>query len=478
MSAVAGIGGLLRTSELAAVAGGRLVVGAGERAKWITGVSLDSRQTAPGDLFVAIPGERADGHAFLGAAFAAGAVAALVSRWPVEGPAGAAEGRTIVLVRDTGMALGTMAARHRRRFAFRAVGITGSVGKTTTKDLIAAVLAGRFSTLVSEGNLNSDLGLPLVIFRARPEHEVAVLEMAMRGPGEIRHLARIARPEIGVLTNIGQTHLELLGTVEAVAAAKAELIESLPPHGVAVLNADDPWVRRIAGRSTGRLLFYGTGPRTEVRGEDPVSQGDRGVALTIVTPLGRARVSVPLPGLHNVSNILAAAAVGTVFGLAPADMAQSLSEVVAPRMRLQVRSAGGVTVIDDAYNASPASTLAALAVLDEIGSGGRRLFVFGDMLELGPYAARGHQEVGAEVVRRGLDLLVTVGDLAGGAAARAALAAGYPADRVLRCRDNQEVVAGLRERLLPGDTILVKGSRGMKLDEVVSALIVPGNVDP
>lgn len=483
---------LFSVREIVEATGGRLVEGAPEAE--ITGVTLDSRRVAPGDLFVAIIGERVDGHTFVGTSLAAGAAAVLVSRWPLAGaPTGggsgaASSGKSVIQVPDTVAALGALATHHRRKFDFRAVGITGSVGKTTTKDLTSAVLSSRFSTLSSEGNLNSDLGLPLVVFRARPEHQVAVFEMAMRGPGQIRDLCHIVHPEVGVITNIGQTHIELLGSVEAIADTKAELVESLPAEGVAVLNADDPWTPRLAGHARGgRIVYYGMGAKTsaqapapgasvsgaaavpEVRGEDPVSHGERGFSLTLVTPGGRARCTIPIPGLHNIPNALAAAAVGVVFGLDVEEIARSLEGVVISGMRVQIHRTGRFTVIDDTYNANPVSTLAALAVLDEVGRGGRRIFVFANMLELGIHAAAGHAEVGRDVARRRPDWFLTVGDLAA-RAAEAAIQAGYPAARVVNSRSNPEVISVLHDLLQDGDTVLVKGSRGMTLEQVVSAL--------
>lgn len=503
---------LFSVSEIVEATGGRLVSGGAEASgatggsPYVTGVTLDSRRVAPGDLFVAIVGERVDGHSFVLPSLAAGAAAALISRWPLPGGEGgtrlgmdgAPDGmdapdapgvlgalgvKSVILVRDTVSALGALAAYHRKKFGFRAIGITGSVGKTTTKDLTAAVLSRRFTTLASEGNLNSDLGLPLIVFRARPDHQVAVFEMAMRGPGQIRDLCDIVHPVVGAITNVGPTHIELLGSVEAIADTKAELLESLPADGVAVLNADDPWTPRLARHAGGRrVIYYGTGAGggvgdapaasavvPEVRGVDAVSHGEQGFSLTVVTPAGEARCTVPIPGLHNVANALAAAAVGLAFGLGIEEIARSLEGPALTGQRVQVHRTGRYTVIDDTYNASPASTLAALAVLDEVGKGGRRIFVFANMLELGAHAAEGHAEVGRDVARRQPDWFLTVGDLAAGAA-QTAIGAGFPAARVVQNRGNSEAIGVLRDLLRDGDTILVKGSRGMTLEKVVAAL--------
>lgn len=459
---------LFTAAEAAGAVGGRLLGGSG--GEGIRRVVVDSRAAGPGDLFVAVPGRRVDGHAFVGEALARGAVAALVSRVPSgEAPAGPdPPPAALILVDDTVAALGRLAAWHRARFAVDVVGVTGSVGKTTTKEMTAAALATRLRVLRSPGNLNTEIGLPLALLELRPEHQAAVLEMAMRGPGQIRYLARLARPRVGVLTVIGETHAELLGSVEAVALAKRELIEELPPEGWAVLNADDPRQRPMAAATRARVVWYGLGSEAQVRAEDPVPCGT-GVRFRLRAPElaeGEAVVTLPMPGRHHVSDALAAAATGLVLGLDLGEIARGLARVTLPEMRSRILALGGLTVIDDTYNASPASVKAALETLDQVASG-RRVAVLGDMLELGTYALAGHREVGQAAAR--VDLLLTVGTHARHIR-EAAVAAGLAPERALHCADRAEALAILQRLLRPGDTVLVKGSRALRLEAVVSGL--------
>ncbi len=460
-------------AEAAAVCGGEVT--AGPPGAVITGAASDSRRVRPGDLFVAIPGERVDGHTFVGPAIAAGAAAALVSR-----AIGASPGLAVIRVTDTVAALGRLAAAYRRRFDLPVVGVTGSVGKTTTKDLLAGVLARSFDTLATKGNLNTEVGLPLTVLELERRHQVAVFEMGMRGRGEIAYLADIARPSIGLVTNIGPTHLELLGSIENITRAKAELIEALPPDGLAVLNGDDPLCRSIAHQARVRVVFYGAGPDCEVRAEDYETLGEKGVRVRIAIAgaggpraaggaVERHEVTVPIPGRHNVANALAAVSVGRALGMSLADIAAGLAEPRRSAMRLEVLHAGGLKIIDDTYNAGPASTRAALGILKELAGDGRSTAVLGNMLELGAAAVSGHEEVGRVVRETGVGRLITVGDL-GAVIAQAAVAAGMDPSLVTACASNQEAALLARQWLRPGDTVLVKGSRGMKMEEVVTAL--------
>ncbi len=454
---------LFTAAEAAAASGGRLVRGTG--GEEIARVVVDSRAAGPGDLFVAVPGERVDGHAFVGEALARGAVAALVSRLPeAAGPPPGA----LILVDDTVAALGRLAAYHRERFAVEVVGVTGSVGKTTTKELAAAVLGQRYRVLRSPGNYNTEIGLPLALLDLRPGHQVAVLEMGMRGPGQIRYLARLARPRAGILTLIAETHAELLGSVEAVARAKRELVEELPPGGVAVLNADDPRQRPMAAATRARVIWYGLGGGADVTAADLVPRGS-GVRFTLRAPrlaAGEAPVDLPLPGRHHVADALAAAAVGLAFGLGLEEIARGLASASLPEMRSRIVEAGSLKLIDDTYNASPASVKAALETLAQVAPG-RRVAVLGDMLELGDYSLEGHREVGRAAAQ--VDLLVTVGTRARHAR-DAAVEAGLPPERALHCADRDEALERLKGLLRPGDTVLVKGSRAMRMEEIVSGL--------
>lgn len=464
---------LFTVGQVVEATGGRLV--RGEAANPVARVVADSRGITPGDLFVAIPGARVDGHQFAARALAAGANCVLASR-----PLDLAPGLpgAVVEVADTVAALGSLAAYHRARFPVTVVGVTGSVGKTTTKDMIASVLARRYPVLKSPANLNTEIGLPLALLELAPQHRYAVLEMAMRGPGQIRHLARLARPGIGVITNVGETHLELLGSVENIARAKGELLEELPGNGTAVLNAGDANQRRwLAPLAPCPILWYGLDPAAAVTADGLVSRGMGGMAFRLLArgsvaadPAWRegAQVELPLPGSHHVEDALAAAAVGLLAGLAPGEVAEGLAGLELTAMRSQVIRAGAVTIINDAYNASPASTRAALMALAGARDG-RRVAVLGDMLELGARAEPGHRDVGREAAAAGLSLLLGVGSLARHIV-EGAVEAGFPAGQALHCADNAGALRGLLPLLEPGDTVLVKGSRGMRMEELVAGL--------
>lgn len=453
-------------AEAAAAVGGRLIAGPAERR--IDGVSTDSRTIAPGELFVPIRGERFDGHAFLADALRKGAAAVFVEagRQAELPPLGQA---CAVAVSNTLGALQDLAAWHRSLFSGPVVAVTGSNGKTTTKDMIAAVLAERFRVLATAGNLNTEIGLALTLLQRDAAHEAVVLEMGMRGRGQIAALAAVARPSIGVVTNVGPVHLELLGTIEAVALAKRELVEALPAGGVAVLNADDARVAAMAAHTQARVVTYGFGPGAQVRAEDVRSCGLDGVAFRLVCEQGGAEVSLPLPGRHNVANALAAAAVGLSCGLDPESVARGLSAVRPSGMRMQIeRLAGDVVVLNDAYNASPLSMAAALQALADLPAA-RRLAVLGDMLELGPVSQEAHLRVGELCAAHGVDLLVTVGERSRDIA-RGAVRAGMAPSAVTSAADAEEAARIVCAAVRPGDVVLVKASRGMALERIVAAL--------
>ncbi len=420
---------------------------------------VDSRQAGRGDLFVALPGARRDGHEFVPEALARGARGLLVREAP-DAPPGVA----VFVASDTLAALQRLAAGRRDRRRAKVIGITGSVGKTTTKEITAAVLGARYPVLKNEANYNTEIGLPLTLLELTHRHRRAVLEMAMRGPGQIRELCQIARPEVGVITNVGPSHLEQLGSLEAIAAAKAELLEHLPPHGFAVLNGDDPLVRSLASRTRARPVFFGTSPDADARASDVESRGLAGVSFRLHWRGESATVETLLPGRHLVSDALAAAAVALVDGFSLAETASALAGArVAPRLR--VRSGrGGCTLLDDTYNASPASMAAALDLLAELP--GRRVAVLGDMRELGAAEREAHLEVGrraAEVA----DVIHGVGDL-GVLIAEGALEAGHAATHAWP--DTTAATEAIAADLRPDDVVLVKASRALALETLVEAL--------
>ncbi|MCL4531787.1 MAG: UDP-N-acetylmuramoyl-tripeptide--D-alanyl-D-alanine ligase, partial [Actinobacteria bacterium] len=373
---------------------------------------------------------------------------------------------TMVLVEDTATALRNLASFWRRRLNLIVVGVTGSVGKTTAKEVVAGVLGSRFRVLKSEGNMNTEIGMPLTLLRASPKDQVAVLEMGMYDVGEIRALARLAEPTMGIVTNVGPVHIARLGSVERIADAKAELVEELPEGGLAVLNYDDERVRAMGVRTRGRPVYYGLSPEADFWAEAVHSRGLQGIAFDLRH--GKEWIHVPMPmlGVHIVHAALAAAAVAFHQGMSLEEIAAALHEV-SPALRLiVVAGINGSTLVDDTYNASPASTLAALNLLSELQ--GRKVAVLGDMLELGSFAEDGHRIVGRRAAAVA-DVLVAVGEL-GVLVGREALEVGKAGKGVFFARTNEEAIAKLREILQPGDCVLVKGSRGMRMEQIVEAI--------
>jgi UDP-N-acetylmuramoyl-tripeptide--D-alanyl-D-alanine ligase len=450
----------LTARDLAALTGGRLLRTSDRP---IRGAAVDSRLVRPGQLFVALAGERTDGHRFLADAARAGAAALLVSEAPsaaVLAGLGAPGDVTVLRVPDTLRGLQAIAAGWRVRFDPLVVGVTGSIAKTSTKEAVATVLAADRPTLRSEGNQNNEIGLPLTILRLGPEDAAAVLEMGMYIGGEIRDLARIARPRIGVVTAVLGVHLSRIGTIDAVEDAKAELVEALPADGTAVLNADDPRVRRMAGRTPARVLAYGFADDADVGAEDVVSAGLEGMRFTLRLPGDggavagadrRIAAAIPALGRLSVHNALAGAAVGLAAGMTPGAIVAALAGGWSAPHRGQLVRAGGVTIVDDAYNASPASVIAALELL--AGLPGRRVAVIGEMLELGDGAEAGHREVGRAAAGVA-DLLCVVGPGATGIEA-GAREAGLPDERLILAGDRDAAAAALLRALRPGDVVLV-----------------------
>ena len=472
----------LTPDDLLAATGGRLLRRGSRPA--LRG-AVDSRVVAAGMLFVALRGERTDGHRHLADAAAAGAAALIIGREPDEEegepPLDGLGDVSVVLVADPLRALQAIAAAWRRRFAPLVVGVTGSIAKTSTKEAVAAVLGRRFTTLRSEGNRNNEVGLPLTVLDLGPEHGAVVLEMGMYAGGEIRDLAAIAQPSIGIVTSVQAVHLSRLGSIEAIEDAKAELVEALPAAaegGVAVLNADDPRVVRMAARTRARPLTYGFAPDADVRAADVTSAGFEGMRFTLASPAGRRAVAISGLGRLAVHNALAGAAVGLAAGMALDEIVPGLAAGGAAPHRSVVHRARGITIVDDAYNASPGSVRAALELL--AGLPGRRVAVLGEMRELGEGHDAGHLEAGAAAGAT-VDLLVVVDGAPGGAAVAmvdGARAAGLAADRVMAVRDASSVVAALLPRLEPGDVVLVKASRGVELERVVARLLAALGGEP
>lgn len=441
--------------------------------------SIDSRTAEPGALFFAILGPRFDGHAFVAQALERAAVAAVVNRsFAVAAPASLAS--SLVAVDDTERALQDLARAVRRRWGGPVVGITGSTGKTTTKELIAAVLAGRFgagAVLKSDGNLNNHYGVPLSLLRLQPQHRVAVLEMAMSGPGEIALLASIAEPQTGVVTNVAPVHLEFFRSIEEIAHAKRELIENLRPPRVAILNHDDPRVRRFAesvpGGFEGRVLTYGFELGADLRGLDWQAQFsgfEAGMTLRVKTRDDEEAFEIPLPGQYNAENVLAAIATAIIFGV-PLDAVQSaLRHFRALHQRSEVlRLNSGVTVINDCYNSNPRAMAVMLETLAAWPGARRRIVVAGEMLELGPSSPEFHRQIGRQCVEAGVNWLIAV--QGGGRFFReGAIAAGLPAERTRFFEEAGLAAEFCRSLVKAGDVVLVKGSRGVHLEQVTETL--------
>ena len=430
----------------------------------VAGVSIDSRTLQVGEAFFAIVGHRLDGHAFLGDAAARGAACVVVHTLPDEPPANV----PLVLVEDTTRALGRLAAWHRSRFDVPVVAITGSIGKTTAKELTAAVLATRWEVLKPASSFNNQWGLPLTLLRLGAEHGAAVVELGTNQAGEIATLAAMARPTVGVVTMVAAVHTEFLGSIDGVREEKAALVRALSPAGIAVLNADDARVASMAREARGRVVTFGRAASATVRVVGEPTETDEGLAFTLAVLSEQRDVRLAFAGRHNVANALAAAAVGVALELPLDDIVRGLAAARPVGGRGVWKRAGDVSILDDTYNASPASVRAALDTLAARRAGRRAVVVLGDMLELGALSDEAHREVGRLVAALPADELVGLGRGAG-LAIEAARAAGLA--HAHHAATFEDTVAHLLKRLVPGDVVLVKGSRGMRMERVVDALV-------
>lgn len=456
----------LKLSDILRATGGAVVAALPDDAVF-TSVTTDSRQVSPGALFIALRGLNHDAHDFVPQALSQGALGAIVDHVPPSFTHGG-----LVQVGDTLRALGDLAAWSRAQSAMKVVGITGSNGKTTTKEMVAAVCGAApwrpplNRVLKNEGNLNNLIGLPLTLLRRTGDEVVGVLEMGMNQPGEIARLTEIARPDFGVVLNVGRAHLQGVGDLAGVAAAKGELFANLSSDATIAVNSDDPWVLKIAAPFAGRKIFFGSGG--DVRAENVVDFGFDGVAFDLVVEGMREKVRLRLVGQHNVSNALAAAAVTYAMGIPLEVIASGLRSASAPPMRMQVERLGnGVTLINDSYNANPSSVRVALDALGHIP--GRQVVVLGAMWELGDESRRAHREVGEHAAALGVELLVTLGDL-GETIAAGARDAGLSDAAVRVCTTHEEAADAVLQIWQPGDVVLIKGSRGAKMEEVIRLL--------
>ncbi|MGA9980651.1 MAG: UDP-N-acetylmuramoyl-tripeptide--D-alanyl-D-alanine ligase [Candidatus Sulfotelmatobacter sp.] len=421
--------------------------------------SIDSRTIGPGQLFFAVKGERLDGHDYVASALEKGAIAAVVRKDQLHRYASDAG---LMAVEDTLTALQTLASAVRKLWDKPLVGVTGSMGKTTTKEAIAHVLATRFRVLKSEGNFNNHFGLPLMLLKLEPEHDVAVIEMGMSHAGEIRALAKIAQPEIGVVTNVAPVHLEYFDSIAGIARAKYELVESLPANGTAILNADDEYVSQFGRDFRGKVVLYGTQPAASVRAENLQPRGMDGSEFDIVIGDTHVHARLPLVGSHNVLNALAAVAVGVERGIKLSDAVDALATLAPPDKRGQVVQLGNITVVNDCYNCNPKALNAMVDALASMAAQ-RRIVVAGAMLELGPTSEELHREAGQHIAEKKIDALLGVRGPAR-AAVEAARQAGTRAEFV---ETPEEAGAWLARETRDGDVVLLKASRGVKLEKAL-----------
>jgi UDP-N-acetylmuramoyl-tripeptide--D-alanyl-D-alanine ligase len=459
----------LTAADIAAAAGGRVT--AGDPGQVIGRISIDSRTIQPGDFYVAIVGERFDGHRFVIDALARGAQGALVAADVGVAAATAERMPVVVRVEDTTRGLQDVARDVRRRSGSKVVAITGSAGKTTTKEVAAAFLAAKYEVFRNKGNLNNHIGLPLSLLELRARPEMAVVELGMNHPGEIRTLVAIAEPDARVWTNVGDAHLGFFASADAIADAKAEILESARSTDRLIANANDARVMARASGFQGRVVTFGIDTAADVRATGVEHRGLRGVSARLETPAGGGRIESPLLGLGNLANVLAAAAVAIEFDVA-------VSQIIERTARLQpashrgelLRLPGGITLIDDSYNSSPSALRLALNTVAAAEGCARRVAILGEMLELGAHAERLHRESGVAAAAANLDILVAVGGEAAKTLADAAVAGGMAPDRVAWVATKEEAAQLALARVRPGDLVLVKGSRGIGTDLVVDRL--------
>jgi UDP-N-acetylmuramoyl-tripeptide--D-alanyl-D-alanine ligase len=438
----------------------------GDAGTSFTGVSTDSRSIKAGELFFALRGEHFDGHRFLAEAMQRGAKGAVVDR---ESDSPADRAVALVRVADTLQALGDLANCWRKKHPIPLVAVVGSNGKTTTKEMAAAILGKKYTVMKNTGNLNNLIGLPLSLLRMNSTDGVAILEMGMNRSGEILRLTRIAEPDLGILTNIGPAHLEGLGSIEGIMAAKGELLQGMGARGILIFNADDPRVVQLSKGFPGEQTSFGIDNRGDWMATDIRTQADGGVSFQLRGPGGQTSISLQLLGRHQVYNALAAAAAAFHLGTGMEDIKEGLEGFTAPAMRMELLVLGkGIKVINDAYNANPQSMAAALLTLQE-QAGGRKIAVLGDMWELGAYAEEAHHELGRVVHERGINRLFLLGRFAP-QVAEGATEAGMDPHNISSGKDHRAVGLMLAQTAKTGDWVLVKGSRIMRMEEIIKEL--------
>ena len=430
-------------------------------------IGIDSRKTKKEELFIAIQGKGFDGHDFLMSAFSKGAKGAIVSRLPEGFPRYFGSDKFILIkVKDTIAALQDISTHHRRKFKLKVVAVTGSNGKTTTKDLLAHILRRKFPVLKSTGNFNNQIGLPLSLCRIEEKHQVAVLELGMSALGEIKLLSELSRPQFGIVTNVSPVHLQFLGNFENVVKAKAELIEFLGKDDIAILNNDDPCVSRMKNKVKGEVVTFGIKEKSDFQAQDINCENFSHLTFKIN---GRIKIFLSLLGKHNIYNALAACAAARRLGSSWDDIECALADFSAPPMRMEFKQAGAFNIINDAYNANLQSMRAAIESLLNLRTGGKKILVLGDMLELGDFSVNAHRQLGEEIGRAGIDYLLTVGDFSR-LTAQEAVRAGMASNRIFHSGSPEEVLSILKNIAREKDTVLIKGSRAMQLERIMEGI--------
>ncbi len=453
----------LKIEEVVKAIDGRIVRSG--KAHEIRGVSTDSRTIKPGELFVPLIGERFNGHSFIDAAAAKGASAVLTQELNIRFP----EGVHVIYTHNTLTALQNLAGWYLGRFHIPVAAVTGSTGKTTTKEMIYSVLSERYKALKTQGNFNNEIGLPLTLFNIDETHQMVVLEMGMSGFGEISRLVEIAPPKAAVITNIGVSHIEKLGSRENILKAKLEIFQGFDDTTTAIINDDDDMLHKAANEFTFPVVRFGTKPSADIVATNIRLAGEKGVEYTVETEDDTCQITLKVPGMHNIYNSLAAVAMGRVFGLSLEEIRRGLLKFETDSMRLNIiHMDNDVVVINDSYNASPDSMMAALRVLGDM-EGKRRIAILADMLELGNYSEEAHRKVGAATVECGVDILAVKGRHSLWTAEEAARA-GLPSGSIYKFNDNAEIKEWLGSFLADGDRILIKGSRGMHMEEIAAYL--------
>lgn len=452
----------IKLEDLARIVEGRIA--GGDPSQLVLNISTDSRTLQPGDLYVPLKGERFDGHDFIWEAVSRGAMGFLTSQSYTR-----EDDLAIIQVRDCLAALQALAREVRNRSSYRTIGLTGSTGKTSTKDFLKSILARRFKVWATPKSYNNEVGLPLTILGADSQDEILVAELGMRGEGQITQLCEILRPDMGIVTRIGPVHLETLGSEERIARAEGELVEAVPETGLVVLNRDDRWFPYMASKARGRVVSYGIDSEAEVRATDIKLDAEARPSFQLVSGDRRTVVKLQVMGEHNVANALAATALADQLGVSMEEIKEGLQRAQLSGMRMEMVRVGGIRIINDAYNANPMSMKAALRTLSHMGKRARTIALLGDMLELGEKAVYYHREIGREVVEQKIDFLIAVGDLSK-YIYEAAVEAGLEQKRALLVDSLDDAANEIKKILSSGDVLLIKASRAIGLERVLERI--------